>query len=105
MSKYATGTGRQPTARFLIVMGVCLSGLPGCETYGALLGVKPDQTVSLISASPNQATLEYTHHYSSELPAAGRIADQQCNRFSKYAAPVGVTRKDLDRSFATFRCE
>ena len=105
MRKMERRMRRQPNARFLMVMGFCLSALSGCETWGALLGLKPCQTVQLISASSNQVTLEYTHHYSSELPAAGRIADEQCKRFSKNAALVRIARKDLDRSFATFRCE
>jgi len=62
-------------------------------------------TVDLISASQNQVTLEFTHHYDSELPAAGKTAEQQCGRFGKHAALLTVDRKNIDRSWATFRCE
>jgi hypothetical protein len=42
-----------------------LFGLAGCSVFGALL-VKPGQMVTLIAASSNQITYEYTHHYDSE---------------------------------------
>ena len=87
------------------MIGVALSVVGCTDIYGAALGVKPGDTISLISASPNQVTLEYTHSYSWELAAAGRFADGQCERFGKHAAFVNTQRENLDRSMATFRCE
>lgn len=78
--------------------------LLGCALGGALL-VKPGATVDLISASPQQVTLEYTHHYDSELPFAGTVAENECRRFGRHAAVQSITQKNIDRSFATFRCE
>ncbi len=90
--------------RYSLTIGVCALTLCGCAIGGALL-VKPGSTVDLISASQNQVTLEFTHDYPSELPAAGRIADQQCGQFGRHAAFVSTTQETIDRSIATFRCE
>lgn len=78
--------------------------LYGCALFGAVF-VEPGATVQLISASQYRVTYEYTHHYDSELPYAGRQAEQQCNRFGKQAALHRIDRKNIDRSWVTFRCE
>lgn len=88
-----------------VLIAICFSTLQGCDLVGPLMGVKPGSTVDIISASQSEVTLEYTHDYDFELPAAGRIAEQQCNRFGKDAALVSTSVKDIDRSYATFRCE
>jgi len=88
----------------LAVAGLCVSLLTACALGGAMF-VKPGATVDLISASQNQVTLEYTHDYDSELPAAGKVADQECSRFGKHAALLRIDPKTIDRSLATFKCE
>jgi hypothetical protein len=89
----------------ILLVGLCLFTLSGCfQLFGAVF-VKPGETVVLISASTNQVTYEYTHSYDSELPYAGRAAEEQCNRFDKHAALSGINQKNLDRSLVTFRCE
>lgn len=77
----------------------------GCIGLFGAIFVEPGSTVDLISASPNQVTYEYTHSYDSELPAAGRMAQSECQRFGKHAALQSINRKNIDRSWATFRCD
>jgi hypothetical protein len=88
-----------------LIGGTLLALLQGCDVIGPMVGVTPGSTVSIITATQYEVTVEYTHDYDFELPAAGRIADQQCQRFGKNAALVSTTRKDIDRSYANFRCE
>jgi hypothetical protein len=87
-----------------IVSAVCSTFLTGCALGGALF-VKPGQTIELISASQTQVTVEYTHHYDSELPYAGKVAEEQCSRFGKHSALIQIVQKTIDRSLATFRCD
>lgn len=89
----------------ILLFGVCPIALLGCVGLFGAVFVKPGETVVLISASTNQVTYEYTHSYDSELPYAGRAAEEQCNRFGKHAALSNIVRKNIDRSWATFRCE
>ena len=88
--------------RFLIALGI--ANLTACGLFGAAF-VKPGATVTLISASSNQVTYEYTHSYDSELPFAGRSAEQQCSRYEKHAELANIERRNLDRSLVTFRCQ
>jgi hypothetical protein len=74
------------------------------DLFGITVGVKPGETVNLVTASPSQVVLQYTHSYSWELAAAGQIADRQCQRFGRHAALVSTARESVDRSVATFRC-
>ena len=74
------------------------------DLFGIAMGVKPGQTVDLVTASPSQVVLQYTHSYSWELAAAGQFADRQCQRFGRHAALVSTARESVDRSVATFRC-
>lgn len=85
----------------------CLLFCIGCtpDVFGIATGVKPGQTVDLVTASPSQVVLEYTHSYSWELAAAGRFADGQCQRFGRHAALVSTAQESVDRSMATFTCE
>jgi hypothetical protein len=90
--------------RHCALAALLLSAIQGCDIVGPLV-VKPGSTVDVISASRSEVTLEYTHDYDFELPAAGRIAERECNRFGKDSAFVSTTWKNIDRSYATFRCE
>lgn len=82
-----------------------LAFIGGCaDLMGAMLSVKPGETVKLIAASANQATYEYTHSYSWELQAVGRMAQEQCSRFRKNAELGPVSTLSLDRSRVTFYC-
>jgi hypothetical protein len=92
------------TAKNMVVSTGFAVMLSGCAVLGPIF-VTPGQTVQLISASQYQVTYEYTHDYDSELPFAGQQAEQQCNRFGKHAAFDRVVRRNLDRSWAIFRCE
>ncbi len=85
----------------------CCLFCAGCtpDLYGIAMGVKPGQTVDLVTASQSQVVLEYTHSYSWELAAAGRFADDQCGRFDKHATLLSTSRENVDRSVAVFRCE
>jgi hypothetical protein len=74
------------------------------DLFGIAMGVKPGQTVDLVTASPSQVVLQYTHSYSWELAAAGQFADRQCQRFGTHAALVSTASESVDRSVATFRC-
>lgn len=74
------------------------------DLFGIAIGVKPGQTVDLVTASPSQVVLQYTHSYSWELAAAGEFADRQCQRFGRHAVLVSTARESVDRSVATFRC-
>jgi hypothetical protein len=74
------------------------------DLFGTAMGVKPGQTVDLVTASPSQVVLQYTHSYSWEFAAAGQFADRQCQRFGRHAALVSTARESVDRSVATFRC-
>lgn len=92
--------------RSTFVVLLMLPTLTGCaDIMGAAMNVQPGQTITLVTASSSQVTLEYTHSYSWELGAAGRFADEQCQRFGKHAAFVSSVRENIDRSLATFRCE
>lgn len=82
--------GRPTTAFLLLILAAGCSG--------------PGGTVDIVSSTPASVTLEYTHSYSTELPAAVRIAEAECNRFRRHAALMTNTRVSLDRSVATFRC-
>lgn len=90
-----------------------LAALVGCflcvgcspDLYGIALGVKPGQTVDVVTASPSQVVLQYTHSYSWELAAAGKRADRLCGRFGKHATLLNSVRESVDRSVVTFRCE
>jgi hypothetical protein len=86
---------------------VCCLLCAGCtpDLFGIAMGVKPGQTVDLVTASQGQVVLQYTHSYSWELAAAGQFADRQCQRFGRHAALVSTARESVDRSVATFRCE
>jgi hypothetical protein len=85
----------------------CCLFCAGCtpDVFGIAMGVKPGQTVDLVTASPSRVVLQYTHSYSWELAAAGRFADRQCQPFGRNAALVSTTQENVDRSVATFRCE
>ena len=89
--------------RPLIAILPCIVGLAGC-TWLIEPFIKPGETVTLIAASSNQVTYEYTHHYDSELPFAGKSAQQQCSRYGKQAELDSIVRKSIDRSWVTFRC-
>lgn len=82
----------------------CTFLLSACGLFGALF-VKPGNTVDLISASQYEVTYEYTHHYDSELPFAGRQADAQCQIYEKHSAIKQIIVKNIDRSMVIFRCE
>lgn len=88
--------------RFVIALGVAT--LTGCSLFGAIF-VEPGATVTLIAASSNQVTYEYTHSYDSELPFAGRAVEQQCSRYGRHAELANIVRENLDRSLVTFRCQ
>jgi hypothetical protein len=75
------------------------------DLFGIAMGMKSGQTVDLVTVSPSQVVLQYTHSYSWELAAAGRFADGQCERFDRHAALESTARESVDRSVATFRCE
>lgn len=79
----------------------------GCspDLFGLAMGMKPGQTVDLVTASRSQVVLQYTHSYSWELAAAGRFADGQCGRFGRHATLENTAQEGVDRSVATFRCE
>jgi len=90
--------------RVLIIL--LATSLVGCmDMFGIALGVKPGDTISLVTATQNQVVLEYTHSYSFEFATTGRYADQKCSEYGKHAALVSSTRESVDRSIATFRCE
>lgn len=96
--------GLQITKRLIAIVSLTL--LSGCtDLFGIALGVKPGQTVRVITTSQNGVVLEYTSSYSWELQAAGQIADQQCSRFYRHARLVSVQRENIDISMATFACE
>ena len=97
-----------PASSALLVLALAGSVLcAGCtpDTLGIVLGVKPGQTVDLVTASPSQVVLQYTQSYSWELAAAGRFADRQCGQFGRHATLLSNVPQDVDRSVATFRCE
>jgi hypothetical protein len=75
------------------------------DLFGIALGMKPGQTIDLVTASRSQVILEYTHSYSWEFAAAGRFADQQCQRFDRHAGLVSNVTESVDRSMATYTCE
>ena len=93
-------------ATFILAVTSCLI-CAGCtpDLFGIAMGVKPGQTIDLVTASPSQVVLQYTRSYSWELAAAGRYADGQCGRFGRHAALVSTVSESVDRSVATFRCE
>jgi hypothetical protein len=94
------------TVLLVLALECCLL-CAGCtpDLFGIAMGVKPGQTVDLVTASPSQVVLQYTHSYSWELAAAGQFADRQCQRFGRHAALVSTAPENVDCSVATFRCE
>src|ERR1700693_4733587 len=83
------------------------ASLTGCTILMGSI-ITPGQTVTLIAVSSNQVTYEYTHHYGSELPFAGKSAEQQCSRYGKEPELDSIVRKTIDRktidrSWVTFR--
>ncbi len=94
------------TVFLVLTLASCLL-CGGCtpDLLGITMGMKPGQTIDLVTASPSQVVLQYTHSYSWELAAAGRFADIQCGKFGRHAALISSVRENVDRSVATFRCE
>jgi uncharacterized protein YceK len=89
----------------VVVALFTVSLLSGCaDMMGAVLNVQPGQTADLIAASSRQVTYEYTHSYTQELPAVGKLAEAQCNKFGKHAELGEIVRKNMDRSMVTFYC-
>jgi len=74
------------------------------DMMGTILNVQPGQTADLIAASSHQVTYEYTHSYSKELSAVGKLAEAQCNKYGKHAEIGEIVRRNLDRSMVTFYC-
>ncbi len=92
--------------RGMALLASCLL-CAGCtpDLIGIAMGVKPGQTIDLVTASPSQMVVQYTHSYSWELAAAGQFADRKCERFYRHAVLVSSVRENVDRSVATFGCE
>jgi hypothetical protein len=101
-----TASKRGNLMRMIAALACCLI-CAGCtpDLYGIVLGVKPGQTIDIVTASPSQVVLQYTHSYSWELAAAGQRADRLCGRFARHASLVSTVRESVDRSVATFGCE
>jgi hypothetical protein len=73
-----------------------LAVLTGCVSAGG--------TVAQIYANEVSVSYEYTHWYSTEKPAAMRMADIHCQRYGKFAQVASETARTMDRTSITFNC-